>query len=206
MSYSPKRPVSWTVVRSPGLLTLIAIEHPQYLPVVRVRVLERPVRVEGEVRLFVLEGTVLDPGPDLVELLPVHTPVFPYVPGLREDYRVLEILQPLLHVPDRALCPAVGRGAAGARDGVAGADPAAEAEGPLWGEGAGTYVFRDLDLLLGRDELVAPREAGDEADYGRPPRGAEGGGKPRGGPGRSPIMVPSHGEPRSAAIKSSFES
>src|SRR5919112_4871980 len=98
MAYSPKRPVSWTVVRSPGLLTLIAIEHPQNLLVVRVWVLERPVRVEGEVRLLVLEGAVLDPGPDLVELLPVDAAVLPDVARLGEDYRVLEILQPLLHV------------------------------------------------------------------------------------------------------------
>ena len=60
MAYSPKRPVSCTVVRRPGLLTLIAIEHPQDLLVVSVRVLERAVRVEDEVLLLVLEGALLD--------------------------------------------------------------------------------------------------------------------------------------------------
>src|SRR4028118_379115 len=176
MSYSPKRPRSWTVVRSPGLLTLIVIEHPQYLLVVRVRVLERPVRVEGKVRLLVLEGAVLDLCPDLVEPLPVDAAIVPYVPGLREDNRVLEVLQPLLHVEDRGGCQAVELIAAGALDGVDDGEPTAEAEGPLWGEGTGADIFRDLDLLLGRDELVAPRKAWDEPEHGEQPRGtAEGG-------------------------------
>jgi hypothetical protein len=43
MAYSPKRPVSCTVVRSPGCLTLIPIEYLQDLLVVVVRVLERAV-------------------------------------------------------------------------------------------------------------------------------------------------------------------
>src|SRR5918997_5926606 len=98
MAYSPKRPASWTVVRRPGLLTLIAIEDPQDLLVVGVRVFERPVGVEREVPLPVLEGTVLYPGPDLVELLPPYSPVVPDIPGLREDDGISEVLQLLLHV------------------------------------------------------------------------------------------------------------
>src|SRR5918998_6006116 len=107
MAYSPKRPVSWTVVRRPGLLTLIAIEHPQDLLVVRVRVLQRAVRVEDEVLLRVLEGAVLDAAPDLVELLAIYAPVVEDVAGLREHDRVLEVLQFLFNVEDRSRGEAV---------------------------------------------------------------------------------------------------
>src|SRR3712207_3675897 len=80
-AYSPKRPVSCTVGRRPGLLTLIAIEHPQDLLVVRVRVLERPIRVVDEIPFLVLEGRLLDLGLEPVELLAVYAAVVPDVAG-----------------------------------------------------------------------------------------------------------------------------
>src|ERR687890_434710 len=109
MAYSPRRPVSWTVVSRPGLCTLIAIEHPQDLLVVRVGVVERAIRVEDEVLLFV------------------------------EDRRRREAVELV---------------AAGPFHRVDDGEPAAEAEGPFRGVGAGPYVLGHLHLLLRRDELV----------------------------------------------------
>src|SRR5215213_6975193 len=106
MAYSPKRPVSCTVVRSPSCLTLIPIEHLQDLLVVGVRVLERAVRVEDELPLFVLEGPLLDLGLEPVELLAVYATVVPDVAGLGEDDGFLEVLQTLLHVQHRNRRPA----------------------------------------------------------------------------------------------------
>src|SRR5918998_2671279 len=106
MAYSPKRPVSCTVVRRPGCLTLIAIEHPLDLLVIRVRVLERAVWVEDELLLFVLEVAPFDLGLESVVLLAVYATVVPYVAGLREDDGFLEILQALLHVQHRNRRPA----------------------------------------------------------------------------------------------------
>src|SRR4029453_4610807 len=107
MAYSPKRPVSCTVVRSPGCLILIPIEHPQDLLVVGVRVLERAVRVEDEIFLLLLEGPLLDLGLEPVELLTVYTTVVPDVAGLGEDYGIPKVLEALRHVQHRERRPAV---------------------------------------------------------------------------------------------------
>src|SRR5918998_145023 len=173
MAYSPRRPVSWTVVRRPGLFTLIAIEHPQDLLVVRVRVVERAIGVEDEIRLSVLERAFLDATPDLVELLPVYAPILEDVAWFGEDDRVLKVLQLLLHVQNGCRGKAVELVAAGSFDRVDDREPAAEAEGPLRGVGAGPNVLGHLHLLLRRDELVAPGQAWHEPDHGHKPRRAE---------------------------------
>src|SRR5918997_2884834 len=172
-AYSPKRPVSCTVVRRPGCLTLIAIEDPQYLLVVSVRVLERAVRVEDEVLPPVLEAPLLDLGLEPVELLAVYAAVVPDVAGLREDDGVLEVLQALLHVEHRERRPAEELVAARALDRVDDREAAAEAEGAFGGVGAGPHVLGDLDLLLRRHELVAPGQPRHEPDHGHQPRRAQ---------------------------------
>src|ERR687893_3050769 len=154
-AYSPKRPVSWTVVRSPGCLTLIAIQHPQYLLVVSMRVLERAVRVEDEVLLPVLEGPLLDLGLQPVELLAVYAAVVPDVAGLGKDDGFLKVLEALLYVQHRERRPAEELVAASSLHRVDHREAAAEAEGPLGGVGTGSYVLGHLDLLLRRDELIA---------------------------------------------------
>src|SRR5215207_729799 len=172
MAYSPKRPVSCTVVRRPGLFTLIAIEHPQDLLVVRMRVLERTVRVVDELLLLVLEGAVFDFGFKPVELVAVYATVVPDVAGPGEDYRILKVLEALLHVQDRDRRTAVELVTACPLHRVDDR-AAAETEGPLRGVGAGPHVLWNLDLLLRRDELVAPGESRYEPDHGDQPRGAE---------------------------------
>src|SRR5918998_5494834 len=172
-AYSPKRPVSCTVVRRPGCLTLIAIEDPQYLLVVSVRVLERAVRVEDEVLLPVLEAPLLDLGFKPVELLALYAAVVPDVAGLGEDDGVLEVLQALLQVQPRDRGTAEELVAARSFDRVDNREAAAEAEGALGGVGAGPHVLGDLDLLLRRDELVAPGQPGHESDHGHQPWGAQ---------------------------------
>src|SRR3712207_3565250 len=131
MAYSPRRPVSCTVVRRPGLLTLIAIEHPQDLLVVRVRVLERTVRVVDELLLLVLEGPLLHLGLEPVELLAVYAAVVPDVAGPGEDDGLLEVLQALLHVQYRNRRTAEELVATGPLHRVDDSEAAAEAEGPL---------------------------------------------------------------------------
>src|SRR5215216_2492531 len=154
MAYSPKRPVSCTVVRSPGCLTLIPIEHPQDLLVVGVRVLERAVRVE-------------------VELLAVYATVVPDVAWLGEDDGFLKVLEALLYVKHRERRPAEELVAARSLHRVDHREAAAEAEGPLGGVGAGSHVLGHLDLLLRRDELIAPRQPRHEPDHGHQPRRAK---------------------------------
>src|SRR5215208_8370037 len=173
MAYSPKRPVSCTVVRSPGCLTLIPIEHPQDLLIVGVRVLERAVRVEDELLLFVLEGPLFDLGLEPVELLAVYATVVPDVAWLGEDDGFLKVLEALLYVKHRERRPAEELVAARSLHRVDHREAAAEAEGPLGGVGAGAHVLGHLDLLLRRDELIAPRQPRHEPDHGHQPRRAK---------------------------------
>src|SRR5919112_6058519 len=173
MAYSPKRPASCTVVRSPGCLTLIPIEHPQDLFVVGVRVLERAVRVEDELLLFVLEGPLLDLGLEPVVLLAIYATIIPDVTGLGEDDGFLKVLEALLYVQHRKRRPAEELVAASTLHRVDHREAAAEAEGPLGCVGARPHVLGHLDLLLRRDELVAPRQPRHEPDHGHQPRRAE---------------------------------
>src|SRR5215210_77919 len=147
MAYSPKRPVSCTVVSRPGWPTLIAIQHPQHLLVVPVRVLQRAVGVEGERSHAVLERALLDLRPYAVELLAFDAAVVPDVAGFGEDDGVFEVGELLLNVQDGGGGEAVELVAAGALDRVDHREAAAEAEGALGGEGAGPDVLGDLYLF-----------------------------------------------------------
>ena len=154
-------------------MTLIAIEHPHDLLVVGVRVLERTVRVEDELLLFVLEGSLIDLGLEPVEFVAVYATVVPDVAGPGEDDGLLEVLQALIHVQHRNRRSAEELVAARPLHRVDDREGAAEAEGPLRGVGAGPHVLGDLHLLLRGDELVAPGQARHEPDHRHQPRGAQ---------------------------------
>ena len=121
----------------------------------------------------VRERLVLDRGPDAVEVRPVDGPVTDDVARAEEPVAVTEVRQPARRVEERRRAHAEQLIAARAADRVDGREGAAPSEGELGRVGAGPHVLGDLDLAVSGDELVAPGQAGDEADHRHEERGAE---------------------------------
>ena len=94
-------------------------------------------------------------------------------PGLGKTMDSWKSLRRCCHVQYRERRPAVELVAARSLHRVDHREASPEAEGPLGGVGAGPHVLGHLDLLLRRDELIAPRQPRHEPDHGHQPRRAK---------------------------------